>query len=234
MSLVDRFVFDTSSLIGAVLRPQSVPRQAFRAALAEGVLCASPPTLDELEQVLMRDKFDVYQRKNARLEFFRQYRDAARLFPVAETDELSLPQPCRDRRDNKFLALARHCEADRVVSSDPDLLILNPWQGIPILRHAEFLFWQGPQGQSILEHAFPQQLAQAQYFSNAVDDPERFPPKDAAMAALVNDRRTSEHIEANLRLGNGGTAELSYDGKQGQMKERMEVYLEAQNRSSMR
>jgi hypothetical protein len=52
-----RFVFDASTLLGAVLRPRSVPRQAFRAALSQGVLCASPATLAELERVPMRSTF---------------------------------------------------------------------------------------------------------------------------------------------------------------------------------
>jgi len=139
MIFAKRFVFDTSTLLGAVLRPASVPRQAFRAALSQGVLCASPATLAELERVLMRDKFDAYQIRATRLEFLQDYRDVLRLFPVTEADALGLPQPCRDPQDDKFLALARHCEADIIVSSDGDLLVLNPWQGVPILTPAQFL-----------------------------------------------------------------------------------------------
>jgi predicted nucleic acid-binding protein len=47
--------------------------------------------------------------------------------------------PCRDPNDNMFLALARAVEADALISGDEDLLVLHPWNGIPILTPAEFL-----------------------------------------------------------------------------------------------
>jgi predicted nucleic acid-binding protein len=53
-------ILDTSTLVGAILLPRSVPRQAFMQALACGTLCASAATLAELEQVLLRKKFDRY------------------------------------------------------------------------------------------------------------------------------------------------------------------------------
>lgn len=139
MSLAERVVLDTSTLVGAILLPQSVPRQAFMQALARGTLCASPATLAELEQVLLRKKFDRYLDRDSRLGFFQRYRNPVLLFPVTEAAETALPQACRDPRDNKFLALAAYCSADVLVSSDDDLLVLNPWQDIPILTPAQFL-----------------------------------------------------------------------------------------------
>ena len=32
-----------------------------------------------------------------------------------------------------------------LVSSDDDLLVLNPWRGVQVLRPAEFLIYQGAQ-----------------------------------------------------------------------------------------
>lgn len=139
MSLAARVVLDTSTLVGAILLPRSVPRQAFIQALARASLCASPATLAELERVLLRKKFDRYLDRDTRLDFFQRYRNQVLLFPVTEAEETALPQACRDPRDNKFLALAAHCSADALVSSDDDLLALNPWQGIPILTPAQFL-----------------------------------------------------------------------------------------------
>ena len=46
---------------------------------------------------------------------------------------------CRDAKDNKYLELAMAARADFIVSSDDDLLVLNPWSGVRILRPAEFL-----------------------------------------------------------------------------------------------
>jgi putative PIN family toxin of toxin-antitoxin system len=138
MSFAKRVVLDTSTLVGAVLRPQSVPRQAFLMTVAGATICASPATLAELEQVLMRDKFDRYLDRETRGDFLILYRSHVRLFPVSEAEEMALPQPCRDLRDNKFLALALYCSADALVSSDDDLLTLNPYQGIPILTPKQY------------------------------------------------------------------------------------------------
>lgn len=138
MSFAKRVVLDTSTLIGAVLRSQSVPRQAFLMTVAGATICASPATLAELEQVLMRDKFDRYLDRETRGDFLILYRSHVRLFPVSEAEEMALPQPCRDPRDSKFLALALYCSADALVSSDDDLLTLNPYQGIPILTPKQY------------------------------------------------------------------------------------------------
>ena len=139
MSFVKRVVMDTSTLVSAVLLPQSTPRQALLKAVASRVLCVSPSTLSEMEHVLMRKKFDRYLDQKTRMDFLAMYRTHARLFPVSEAEETTLPLSCRDPRDNKFLALALHCSADVLVSSDADLLTLNPYQGIPILSPKGFL-----------------------------------------------------------------------------------------------
>jgi len=139
MSFVKRIVIDTSTLISTLLKPQSVPRQAFNYALATGTLCVSPATLAELESVLLRDKFDRYLDRESRLGFLQLYHAASALFPVTLDEEKILIPPCRDSRDNKFLALALHCSAQTVISSDEDLLILNPWHEIAIVSPAQFL-----------------------------------------------------------------------------------------------
>lgn len=139
MSFVKRVVFDTSTLVSAVLRPTSIPRQAFLKAIAQAEVCVSEPTLAELGTVLSRDKFDRYLDHEVRMQFVELYRRHARLFPVSDSDETTLQEPCRDPRDNKFLALALACSADVVVSSDDDLLALNPDRQIPIVLPGDFL-----------------------------------------------------------------------------------------------
>lgn len=139
MNFVKRVVFDTSTLISGILRPSSIPRQAFLKAIAQAELCASSSTLAELESVLARDKFDRYLDLSTRLEFFQLYRRHVHLFPVSEAEEKALPQPCRDPRDNKFLALALTCTAEVLISSDEDLLTLNPYQRIRIISPREYL-----------------------------------------------------------------------------------------------
>jgi putative PIN family toxin of toxin-antitoxin system len=46
---------------------------------------------------------------------------------------------CRDAKDNKYLELALAGAADIIVSSDADLLVLDPWRGIRIVTPAAFL-----------------------------------------------------------------------------------------------
>jgi len=46
---------------------------------------------------------------------------------------------CRDPDDDKLLEIAVVGRADYLVTGDQDLLILDPFQGIPILTPAEFL-----------------------------------------------------------------------------------------------
>ena len=58
---------------------------------------------------------------------------------VTAADEASLQPPCRDPKDNKFLALAQLVAADIVVSSDVDLLTLHPWCGVQVITPATFV-----------------------------------------------------------------------------------------------
>lgn len=139
MKFGKRIVLDTSTLVSAVLRQNSIPRQVLIKALSEGELCASPATLAELEEVIARDKFDRYLDLKARLDFVATYRAKVRLYLVSEEDEAALEIPCRDPRDNKFLALALVCSADVLVSSDDDLLTLNPYGGIQVLTPNAYL-----------------------------------------------------------------------------------------------
>ena len=138
MSVLRRVVLDTRTLVSAALRIGSVPHQALLKALGSCELCASSATLHELEQVLMRDKFDRYLDAKTRLSFVALMRQHTHLFGVLEADERSVQPPCRDPKDNKFLALALVCEADAIISSDNDLLALNPWRSIPVLTPAAY------------------------------------------------------------------------------------------------
>lgn len=46
---------------------------------------------------------------------------------------------CRDPKDNKFLEVAVAGRADVIVSGDDDLLVLSPFEGIPVITPARFL-----------------------------------------------------------------------------------------------
>jgi hypothetical protein len=134
-----RVVFDSSTLVSAALRRLSTPRQALLQALDVCEVCASAETLAEVEEVLSRRKFDRYLDQEQRQAFVVKLRQEVSLFVVEYGDAAAVEPPCRDATDNKFLALALAAEADAIVSSDEDLLVLHPWRGIPILTPGEFL-----------------------------------------------------------------------------------------------
>ncbi len=45
----------------------------------------------------------------------------------------------RDEKDDKILELAVSGRADYIVSGDGDLLVLNPYRGVSIMRAQDFL-----------------------------------------------------------------------------------------------
>jgi putative PIN family toxin of toxin-antitoxin system len=143
MSLLRRVVFDTSTLVGAALKPGSVPHQALGRALARCEVYASAQTWLELERVMQPDRLGRFLGRDARVEFAALMRQSMHFFVVTPADEAALQPSCRDAKDLKFLALLKVCRADVLVSSDEDLLVLKPWQGVPVLRPAEFLSYLG-------------------------------------------------------------------------------------------
>ena len=134
MNLVKRVVLDTSTLVSAALRVDSVPSLALLKVLRECELCTSELTLQELASVLSRPKFDRYLARAERDQFVRLIGAYSVVWEVR--DEV---RDCRDPQDDKFLALALACTADMLVSSDDDLLTLDPYRGIPVLTPKAFL-----------------------------------------------------------------------------------------------
>ena len=128
-----RVVFDTSTLIGALLFPHSNHAQTFRRIVTQHQPVASAETLQELVDVIARPKFDRYRTIADRAEFVKRYSDIVELVTVTET-----VNDCRDVKDNRFLALALAAEVTAIISSDDDLLVLNPYRGIEVVEIADF------------------------------------------------------------------------------------------------
>jgi hypothetical protein len=131
-------VFDASSLVGAALRPGSVPETALLTAIDRGTLAVSREVVDEYRAVLRRPKFAralSAARREAILELIEVV--ARRVQPVERVTD------CRDRKDNMYLALAAASGATLLVSSDADLLELEPWRDVNILTPAAFLVHVG-------------------------------------------------------------------------------------------
>ena len=129
-----RVVLDTNTLISRLLSRHSTPARAVDFAIASHQILTSEATLIELADVLGRAKFDPYVTIGERQEFLRMFDR------IAERIEVVRPvRACRDPRDDKFLELALDGEADVIVTGDDDLLVLDPFRGVPILTPSRFL-----------------------------------------------------------------------------------------------
>jgi putative PIN family toxin of toxin-antitoxin system len=134
MCSVSRLVFDTSTLVGAVLKPRSMPALALTLAWEVADLIVSDETLDELRVVLSRPKLDAYREPSHRVAFFEHYQAMTVL--VSDVKPVSA---CREPKDDKFLSLAVSGNAQAIVSSDDDLLSMVRFEGVAILSPRQFL-----------------------------------------------------------------------------------------------
>jgi putative PIN family toxin of toxin-antitoxin system len=129
------FIFDANALISALLVGSYTNNLAFRRALQIGLVICTHRIKTELSDVLSRKKFDRY----ATIE------DRLKIFSFLETQLLEFPPPsitiqaCRDPKDNQYLELAVEAKANCIITGDKDLLVLHPFQEIPILQAADFL-----------------------------------------------------------------------------------------------
>ncbi|MGA2206847.1 MAG: putative toxin-antitoxin system toxin component, PIN family [Terracidiphilus sp.] len=137
--MIERVVFDTSTLIGAALKVGSKPHRALMLALDSCEICGCEQMITELAAVLNRSYFDRRLTRPDREAFTAMIRNNVVTYWVDETAAASLDPTCRDVSDNFILALALAAKADTIVSSDQDLLVLHPWRGIAILTPAQFL-----------------------------------------------------------------------------------------------
>lgn len=129
-----RFVIDSSTLISRVLLPGSIPAQATQKAFESGEVLFCRETLEELRHVLGRPKFARYITLAEREQFLE--------FMVVLGSFLEVVRPvraCRDPKDDFFLSLATSGEADVIVTSDKDLLALDPFMKIRIITPRAFL-----------------------------------------------------------------------------------------------
>jgi len=132
--MINIFVFNTNILISANLSHGSVNRKAYDRAREIGVTVHSNDTFSELSETLIRSKFDKYLSVEKRLQAISAFEKRSQLIQVNVKIDL-----CRDPKDNKFLELASESAAACIITWDKDLLVLNPFEGIPILTPAEFL-----------------------------------------------------------------------------------------------
>ncbi|MEW5872358.1 MAG: putative toxin-antitoxin system toxin component, PIN family [Chloroflexota bacterium] len=132
-----RIVLDTGVLVSALIRRQGTTGDVLR-ALRDGRFTIIYTT-DTLVEIV-----DVLGRAPLRAKYHIQPEDITALINLIRLrGELATPTrrvtACRDPQDDKFLEAALAGNADCLVSGDADLLDLKLFEGIPILRPAEFL-----------------------------------------------------------------------------------------------
>lgn len=128
------YVFDTNVLVSALIFKDSKPGHAFRNALRNGQVLLSLSALEEIAEVISREKFERYVTAEERDEFLQALVRRARFIePDAHI------RICRDPKDDKFLELAISGAADFIISGDDDMLALSPFRGLEILTPDDFL-----------------------------------------------------------------------------------------------
>ncbi|CUS34547.1 PilT protein [Candidatus Nitrospira nitrosa] len=129
-----RLVLDTNTLISGVLLSDSVPGQVVRKAITEDLILLSEDSLYELADVLSRKKFDRYLCLEDREEFVQLVLRVAEMVPI-----VTAVHECRDESDNRILEVAVNGDAALILSGDQDLLMLNPFRGIPVLKPGDYM-----------------------------------------------------------------------------------------------
>ena len=130
----DRLVIDTNALVSRLLLPKSVPAQAVRKAIDRGQLLVSDATMNELADVLSRQKFDAYATLEEREQFIRLLGRVVEFVPIVQRIHV-----CRDPKDDQILEVAVNGSADLIVTGDRDLLSLERFRDITILSPAAYL-----------------------------------------------------------------------------------------------
>ena len=132
-----RAVVDTDILIRALIKPQgTVGPVLTRLRNGDYTLLYAELLLDELVAKLALPRIrDKYHLTDDDVETV--------LALILLRGESVVPQrritACRDPKDNIVLEVAVAGEADYIVTGDNDLLVLHPFEGIPIVGPAKFL-----------------------------------------------------------------------------------------------
>jgi putative PIN family toxin of toxin-antitoxin system len=131
-----RVVLDTNVLVAAFVA-RGVCGDVFERVIVDHELVLSPHIVSEFERVMTEKlRFDAsrVERSIALLRRVARMVDPA---PLAE-------RICRDEDDDAVLALARSSGASCLVTGDDDLLILEIFEKVPIIRPRAFLTFAPP------------------------------------------------------------------------------------------
>ena len=131
-----RAVLDTTQFVGALIRGDGLQGQLIHRWRREALeLVTSYALLDELSAVVGRSRLRQRFADGALEDLMAVLNRYAVVVP-GETIVRAVPD---DPDDDAVLACAVEAEADYIVSGDRHLLVLGSYEGIHILRAAEFL-----------------------------------------------------------------------------------------------
>lgn len=132
-----RVVLDTNTVVSGLLWYGNPRRVLDAAQRGEIQVFTSKALLDELDEVLSRDKFAV---RMAHASVTRETLFLGYTALASTVEPVQIPSVIRkDPDDNAVLAYAAAAGAQAIVSGDRHLLSLGVFAGIPILTSAEFL-----------------------------------------------------------------------------------------------
>ena len=130
----DRIVVDTNVFISGLLSSTFPPARVLELAVRHGQLLASVETQQELVRTMLSKRFDRYVSRARREALL------VRIAPLVElVASTQMVRACRDPKGDKFLEAAVNGRADVVITGDKDLLVLDPFAGIPIVTPAHYL-----------------------------------------------------------------------------------------------
>ena len=130
-----RVVVDCNVLISAALSKNGTAAQVIKLVENFHHLILSEKTLREFSDTILKTKFNTYFRPiDIRFAIIPRYSNKCELIVPFHRVRI-----CRDPKDDMYLELALSGKADCIVSGDPDLQILNPFENIPIISPKEFL-----------------------------------------------------------------------------------------------
>jgi len=90
--------------------------------------------LFEFETVISRKKFEKYIRKDQVNRFMNLVMSKLKLVTIKTFVRLS-----RDLDDNYLLSMSLDCDADYLITGDPDLLLLHQFGKTKVVNMSEFL-----------------------------------------------------------------------------------------------
>ena len=125
-------VVDLNVFVRALLT-NSVDRAIYEAIKDSKIIPAfCPDMLENLLKVLIRPRLKLD------LSDIKELLEIIRLKAIIVKPEIKITS-CRDASDNIILETAAACNAKTIISNDDDLLVLNPFRGIPIINSHRFL-----------------------------------------------------------------------------------------------